>query len=268
MKRAKDIQTKIDRNFIHLVHKHWKKYGRHDLPWRKSITSYRILVSEIMLQQTQVSRVLPKFSLWMKQYPSLNALSHASLKDILILWQGLGYQRRAKALYAIANRKQLFPKRYEDIITLPGIGRYTASAIVAFAHNTLGYPLLETNIRTALVEHFHGTKQVVHDELLYEDLYRLEHYSAVKNIGARFWYYALMDYGAYLKANAVSHNDRVKGYKKQTPYKGSFRELRAKVLFAIAHNQSLPEHIRTKEAVQILVDEGYIHKRGKKYTIL
>jgi A/G-specific adenine glycosylase len=256
-----------DSLFIKRVLAHHKKHGRHDLVWRKKITPYKILVSEIMLQQTQVSRVKEKFILWMKTYPTLTSLSRGDLREVLILWQGLGYQRRVKALYDIAKKEKQVPVSFEKLLELPGVGTYTASAVCAFAYNTFAHPLLETNIRTALIETFHKRETSVSDEELFHDLARLEKNPAVKKVGARTWYYALMDFGAYLKANKISHNTKVKGNRKQSPYKGSLRELRAKTLFAITHKQKLPEDVRLEKVVDALIRERYIEKRGRTYQI-
>lgn len=256
-----------DRACIKAVTSHYKKSGRHDLPWRKGFSPYEILVSELMLQQTQVSRVIPKYEMWMKTYPTLAKLKKASLTDILVIWQGLGYQRRAKALYEIGQNYSSIPKTYNQLIDLPGIGPYTASAIMAFAYDTFGHPLIETNIRTMLIEYFHIGKEGVTDAVLMEDLKRLESYVSVKKQGARHWYLACMDYGAYLKANKISHNQKVKGYTKQSPYKGSLRELRAQTLFAITHKQSLPTDVRLPQVVAELTQEGFIVPHGKGYRI-
>lgn len=256
-----------DRAFIQAVTSHYKKSGRHDLPWRRGFLAYEILVSELMLQQTQVSRVISKYELWMKTYPTLAKLKKASLQDILVMWQGLGYQRRAKALYEIAQKCSSIPKTYNELIELPGIGPYTASAIMAFAYNTLGHPLVETNIRTALIEYFHVGKESVTDTMLMEDLKRLESYVSVKRQGARQWYLACMDYGSYLKTHKISHNQKVKGYTKQSPYKGSLRELRAQALFAITHKKSLPQDKRLTTVLAQLLQEGFIVAQGKTYKI-
>ena len=268
----KQLETHIqarkrDAQFIQRVLLHYKKEGRHDLVWRKKINAYRILVSEIMLQQTQVSRVLPKFEAWMKVYPSLEKLGHATLSDVLKLWQGLGYQRRAKALHEIGKEVKSLPKTYEGLLSFKGIGPYTASAIMAFAYDMFPPHLLETNIRTALIEEFHQGETKVYDGLLYDDLARITKYSSVQKLGARHFYYALMDYGAHLKSKNISHNVKSAHYAKQTPYEGSIRQLRAKVLFAITHKEKLPTDERTNAVVEKLIDEGYILKKGVRYLI-
>lgn len=256
-----------DTVFINRVFAYYKKHGRHDLPWRARISPYRILVSEIMLQQTQVSRVVPKFELWMKKYPSLSVLRKASFRDILVLWQGLGYQRRAKSLHAIAKAYTTVPTSFKAIISLPGVGKYTASAVCAFAYNAFTYPMLETNIRTALIEEYHSNKIKIHDGELYNDLSRLEKNKHVQKMGARVWYYALMDYGAHLKVLRISHNEKSAHHTKQSPYKGSIRELRAKILFAVTHGTKLPRDKRVRGIAQTLVQENYLMKKGKGYII-
>lgn len=256
-----------ENSFIKLVLSYHNQYGRHDLVWRKKITAYRIIVSEIMLQQTQVARVLPKFNQWMTLYPTLKELRIATFKDILILWQGLGYQRRAKTLCDISQSYTRIPSSYEKLLEIKGIGKYTAGAVCAFACNKFTYPLLETNIRTALIEQFHQREDDIHDHILYDDLLRLEKNSRVQKVGARIWYYALMDYGAHLKQQKISHNIKSVHHVKQSPYRGSTRELRAKILFAVTHGNKLPLDDRTETQLKILTKEGYIIQRGSKYII-
>lgn len=265
--KEKSKSKETDKVFVKKVLDFYNAEGRHDLIWRKKINAYRILVSEIMLQQTQVVRVTPKFNAWMKECPTLKKLATASFSDILKLWQGLGYQRRAKALFELSRTINALPKTYEGLIGLKGIGPYTASAIMAFAYDTFPPHLLETNIRTALIEEFHKRKKSIPDNLLYDDLARLNENTQVVKVGARNFYYALMDYGAYLKASKISHNEKSSHYAKQSPYKGSVRELRAKIVFAVAHNKTLPKDERTKEILAKLVTEGYIVKKGRSYSI-
>lgn len=258
---------KQDAQFIKRILLHYKKEGRHDLVWRKKINAYRILVSEIMLQQTQVSRVLPKFEMWMKQFPTLESLGKATFSDVLKLWQGLGYQRRAKALHAIGKEVKALPKTYDALLDLKGIGPYTASAVMAFAYDKFPQHLLETNIRTALIEAFHQGETKVHDGLLYDDLARLTKYASVQKLGARHFYYALMDYGAYLKSQKISHNAKSAHYTKQTPYEGSTRQLRAKIVFAVMHKKALPQDERVASVIESLIKEGYIVRNGRGYAI-
>lgn len=269
MTRRKIKVDSVDKFYIEKILKHYRIHGRHDLVWRKNITPYSVLVSEVMLQQTQVARVVDKFKAWMKIYPSLSALRKSNLRDVLILWQGLGYQRRAKALYSVSLTCFRLPKTFNELLALDGVGTYTASALMAFAYNAFYHPVLETNIRTALIEEFHQGESEIHDGLLYDDLSRLESNESVQKVGARIWYYALMDYGAYLKQNKVSHNTKSKHHSVQSPYKGSHRELRAKVLFAITKGEALPKDKRLNDVLSSLVCEGYVVKNKKgMYSIV
>jgi A/G-specific adenine glycosylase len=266
-RKMKKIIEEKDALFIKSVLDFYKKYGRHDLMWRKKQNAYKVLVSEIMLQQTQVKRVEEKFKVWVEIYPTLQSLKKASLQDILILWQGLGYQRRAKALYQIAKKYIRIPKTFLELCDMPSVGSYTASAVCAFAYNQFSHPMLETNIRTALIEEYHQGEQEIHDGVLYDDLSRLVMNGNIQKVGARVWYYALMDYGAHLKENKISHNIKSKHYVKQSIYKGSLRELRAKVLFAITHQEKLPKDERLLKVLEALIKEGYIIKLGRQYRI-
>ncbi|MBP9867162.1 MAG: A/G-specific adenine glycosylase [Candidatus Pacebacteria bacterium] len=261
------MKNNKDAIFIKKVISFYNRNGRHTLAWRKNITAYKILVSEIMLQQTQVSRVVPKFDMWMNLYPTLASLREATLTDILILWQGLGYQRRAKALHDIAKEYKIIPKDFESLCKLPSVGTYTASAVCAFAYDAFSYPMIETNIRTALIETFHKDKKEINDDILREDLKRIVQNVLIQNMGARKWYYALMDYGAYLKEIKISHNDKSAHYSNQKVYKGSDRELRAKILFAITHKEKIPVDNRTQKILVTLSKEGYIKKVGTTFSI-
>lgn len=269
MTRKKIKVDSIDKLYIEKILKHYRIHGRHDLIWRKNITPYSVLVSEVMLQQTQVARVVDKFKAWMKIYPSLSVLRKSNLRDVLILWQGLGYQRRAKALYSVSLTCFRLPKTFNELLALDGVGIYTASALMAFAYNAFYHPVLETNIRTALIEEFHQGESEIHDGLLYDDLSRLESNESVQKVGARIWYYALMDYGAHLKQNKISHNKKSKHNSIATPYKGSVRQLRAKVLFSITKGLELPNDDRLSYVLEKLIREGYIEKNKEgTYSVI
>lgn len=130
---------------------HWhQKHGRHDLPWRETHDPYAVLVSEFMLQQTTVSTVKPRFADWMQRFPSLSDLALATEEEVLAAWQGLGYYSRARRLHAAAKTIRerhhgIIPTREDALLALPGIGSYTAAAILAFAYN-LHALVLDTNI--------------------------------------------------------------------------------------------------------------------------
>ncbi len=188
--------TKKEKVFAKVVRTYYKQHGRHILPWRKTKNPYRIFVSEIMLQQTQVDRVIPKYKAFLKLFPSLVALADASLGEVLRAWQGLGYNRRAKMLHSCAKEIMesytgKFPKDQKTLLSLPGIGPYTASAVMAFAYNE-PVVLIETNVRTVFIHHFFSDQTDVTDT---EILALVDRTLDRKN--PREWYYALMDYGSY-----------------------------------------------------------------------
>jgi A/G-specific adenine glycosylase len=223
-------QSKINQ-FRRLVWAHYKKQGRHDLPWRKTHDPYRILVSEIMLQQTQVKRVIPFYTEFTRRFPSAHALAQAPLADVLKVWQGLGYNRRAKMLWQAAAHIQ-DAKTIEVLEQLPGVGPYTARAVAAFAYNQ-GVTFVETNIRTVVMHHFFPTKRNVRDA---EVLKILE--KAYPKGRAREWHYALMDYGSFLKQSGVRLNTKSKHYTKQSVFRGSLREARGAILRELARGAS------------------------------
>lgn len=221
------------RRFRELVWKHYAASGRHDLPWRKTHDAYRILVSEVMLQQTQVERVIPYYRNFLKRFPTASVLAKASLADVLREWQGLGYNRRAKMLHAAAEAvveayKGKMPTDAETLRTLPGIGPYTAGAVASFSANADAI-IVETNIRTAVTHHFFPERESVPDADIISTLEKAHPAGQ-----SREWYAALMDYGSHLKRSGVRINARAKGYTKQKPFKGSMREARGAVLKALS----------------------------------
>ena len=261
--------------FIQTVKNHYKKYGRHDLPWRKTADVYHIVVSEIMLQQTQVDRVIPKYTAFLKKFPTVQKLAKAQLADVLALWSGLGYNRRAKYLHqmaqvVISEHKGKLPTTIEGLKTLPGIGPYTAGAIYAFAYNK-PVPMIETNIRTVYIHHFFPTKKSVSDK----DLVKvIEQTLDTKN--PREWYWALMDYGSHLKSTGVKNNAKSKHYIKQSKFQGSKRQIRGVIMREVLKGPTAVQHMlkvldRTKEEVQPVFDdlaqEGFIKKVKGKYWV-
>ncbi len=221
--------TKEEKHFVKTVSKHYKTAGRHDLPWRKTTNPYHILVSEIMLQQTQVARVIPKYKEFLKQFPTVQRLSAAPLGEVLRAWQGLGYNRRAKFLKLAAEvvtneHKGIWPKTYEEILRLPGIGSYTAGAVMNFAYN-LPVPLIETNIRTVYIHHFFKDTEGVADNELLPIIER-----TLDTTNPRVWNWALMDYGSHLKETVGNVSRKSKAYQKQSNFKASNRYIRGIIL--------------------------------------
>jgi A/G-specific adenine glycosylase len=269
MMKRNEIKT-----FQKVVREHYRRHRR-DLPWRKTKNPYRILVSEVMLQQTQVERVLPKYREFLKRFPTPRALARAALSDVLRAWSGLGYNRRAKFLHEAAKMifdhfRGRFPKTAEDIEKLPGVGRYTARAIITFAYNSPEV-FIETNIRTVYLHHFFKNKTDVPDKTI---LPYIEGTLDKKN--PREWYWALMDYGAFLKKKHGNANRRSAHYTKQSKFVGSNRQIRGLIIKTVLSEKSitapaLAKQIKkTAETVQeiadILVREGLLKKTGKKYT--
>lgn len=224
-------------SFRRVVWAHYKKMGRHDLPWRQTHDVYNILVSEIMLQQTQVERVIPFYTKFIKQFGSAKKLAAAPLSDVLKAWQGLGYNRRAKMLHSAA--KELAKTRFDltsessrsnlvsQLESLSGVGPYTARAVAAFACNA-DVIVIETNIRTAIIHHFFSKKKKVSDKEIEKVLKRAAPDVALAKSGE--WYSALMDYGAHLKRSGISHNAKSKTYAKQSTFAGSLRQARGAIL--------------------------------------
>ena len=207
---------------------HYREHGR-DLPWRRTRDPYEILVSEVMLQQTQVSRVLPKYDLFLARFPALSTLAAAPLSAVLTAWQGLGYNRRALALHRAAQtvmdeHRGRLPRSVSELRRLPGIGPATAAAVCVFAY---GHPLvfIETNIRSAFLHHFFRECSTVPDT----DILPLIE-ATLDRDNPRDWYYALMDYGAWVKKTQPNPSRRSKHHTTQTPFRGSRRQLRAQVL--------------------------------------
>lgn len=214
------------------IYQYYRRSGRHDLPWRQTRDPYHILISEVMLQQTQVSRVIPKYQAFLAAFPDLASLAAAPLADVLRIWQGLGYNRRALALKrlaetVVAEHSAELPRDPAALRRLPGIGPATAAALGAFA---FGQPvlLLETNVRAVFLEHFFPQQDGVSDR---EILPLVE--ATLDRRNPRDWYYALMDYGAVLKRGGPNPCRRSQHHSRQSPYAGSHRQLRARVLAAV-----------------------------------
>jgi A/G-specific adenine glycosylase len=264
---------------------HYDRAGRHDLGWRKNPSPYRVVVSEVMLQQTQVVRVEEYFKNWLKQYPSWKALSEASLRDVLLSWQGLGYNRRGKYLHDIAQivtceHKGKLPSDRASLEALPGIGHYTAGSIRAFAFNELDV-LLETNIRTVLFYHLYNYQKhslkSVSDQELFVLLERLIASDTRAKENPRDFYYAMMDYGSHLKQTVGNLNQHSKSYVKQSKFEGSRRQLRATIVRQILAGEQVSKQelysklgkdkILIDELLAELVEEGQIRQHGNIYAV-
>lgn len=259
--------------FQKVVWAHYKKNGRHDLPWRKTRDPYKILVSEVMLQQTQVERVKPFYIKFIRIFPTARRLAATPLASVLQGWQGLGYNRRAKFLHEAAKQvgHGIFPKRPEELEKLSGVGPYTARAVAVFAYNT-NVVLIETNIRTAILHHFFADKKNISDTHIIKILEKV-----LPKGRAREWYAALMDYGAYLKQSGVKLNTKSKHYTKQSAFAGSLREARGAILRELSKGAKTKARLtgllgddrktQLETALNALLAESLIQKRGKVFTL-
>lgn len=246
------------------------------MPWRKTRDPYRILVSEIMLQQTQVDRVRPFYDRFLERFPDIRTLAAAPLREVLILWQGLGYNRRARMLHEAAkaivrDHKGRVPKDIKQLEALPGIGMYTARAVAAFAYNE-DVIFIETNLRTVVIHEFFSGREKVSDAEVIEVLTRV-----FPQGESRKWYAALMDYGAHLKRSGVRINAKSATYTKQAVFRGSNREARGVVLRALTKRGQGRSYLvgilgpeRSDQVVLALdglVAEGLVAKKGRIYAL-
>ncbi len=237
---------------------YYKQNGR-SFPWRKTNDPYKILVSEIMLQQTQAPRVIEKYHSFLKRFPTIKKLAKASTASVLREWQGLGYNRRGLALKNLAvevmkKYNGTLPKKYDELISLPGIGPATAGDLLAFAWNKPAI-VIETNIRTVFIHHFFKDQTNISDQAIIPLIKK-----TLDKKNPRKWYWALMDYGAFLKKTLPNPSRRSRHYTKQSPFRGSNREIRSKILkylllykkqslVTIAHSLSLSPEIIQKNLI-------------------
>lgn len=238
----------------------WYLSNKRDLPWRHTHNPYKILISEIMLQQTQIARVIPKYKQFLAAFPTLSSLAKARPATLLKVWQGLGYWKRALHLRETA-RKILrghggkFPKYPKELQKFPGIGHYTARAIACFAFRN-PEAFLDTNIRRVYLHFFFKKRREVPDE----EILRIAQ-KAVWQKNPREWHYALMDYGNLVLGKKKSINRKSRKYRKQTKFKGSFRFFRAKALsFILAQPRQRISH---KKLVSFL--KNVLKESGAKW---
>lgn len=265
-------------SFVAAVWAYYRVHGRHDLPWRRpepdgTFDPYKILVSEVMLQQTQVPRVIPKYEAFLRRFPTLQAIAEAPLGDVLVAWQGLGYNRRAKYLWQAARmvadeRSGVLPRSVEELSELPGIGRNTAAAILAYAFDER-VVFVETNIRTVFIHHFFKDQTGVPDKAILEFAAQ-----TLDRDNPREWYWALMDYGSYLKQSVGNLSRSSKAYARQAKFAGSERQLRGRVLRLLApapqSKTELLAALGDQRAPGILAQlerEGLVTRTGSQYRL-
>lgn len=258
----------------------FSKLGRREMPWRSeagtkaALNPYFIMVSEIMLQQTQVARVMKKYPLFIERFPTIKALAEAPVSSLLKEWQGMGYNRRALFLKRAAEeiqfrRKGEFPKTTSELEELPGIGPATAAAIYVYSWNKPA-PFIETNIRRVFLHHFFAKSERIADKEL---MPFIEAALDMKN--PREWHYALMDYGTWLKSEVDNPNRRSRHYTKQSRFEGSNRQVRSRILKLILKEGAMKKDTlikaldpkgtdnRVAECLVALEKEGFIGYDGE-----
>ncbi len=270
-----------------LVSKVWQEGRRlyRDLPWRNTRDPYAIMLSEIMLQQTQAARVQKYWARFLDLFPTIDALASAETSLVLEMWQGLGYNRRALALKRCAevcsrDYGGILPRSREELVALPGIGPATAGGILAFAYNEPGV-YLETNVRTVFLHELFPDRDQVADR---EIAPHVERTCSLDD--PRGWYYALLDYGNFLKSTLPNPSRRSKHHSRQSTFEGSRRQKRAELVrvllaqrdvslddlqaalaeFEAAHGRPQPELELTCSIAEDLVKEGFFVKVGDRYS--
>ncbi|MDT8433623.1 MAG: hypothetical protein RQ731_02545 [Anaerosomatales bacterium] len=262
--------------FRERVYAHYREYGRHDLPWRQTRDPYAVLVSEVMLQQTQVGRVVPYYEAWLESFPAPDVLAAAPLEAVLRAWQGLGYNRRAIALVHAAGvvvelHGGEVPRDRDQLLALPGVGPATAAGVRAFA---FGEPdlYLETNVRAVLLHEFFADAEGVPDSELTPLLEVM-----LDRDNPRTWYWALLDYGAHLKRSVPNPSRRSRHHTRQTPFEGSHRQLRAWLLRVVMDlpgstadelaNALGEDAARVEGALDELAADGFLAQEDGQYRV-
>lgn len=225
------------RGFVETVVARGREHYR-DFPWRHETDPYALLVSEVMLQQTQATRVVAHYVRWLEAFPTFEALAAAPLEAVLREWQGLGYNRRAVALKRIAetlvelapaDAHASLPEAESDLTALPGVGPATAAGVRAFAFGKHGV-YLETNVRSVVLHELFPEADGVADSEVSAVVAAAARCAETAGVGAREWNWALLDYGAHLKRIGPNPSRRSAHHSRQTPFEGSRRQMRARLL--------------------------------------
>ena len=255
----------------------YRQEGR-SFPWRETRDPYAILVSELMLQQTQTERVVPKYLAWLEAFPTAADLAAAPFPQVLAAWSGLGYNRRAGYLQSACRQVVqelggVFPSTAKELQRLKGVGAYTAGAVAAFAFNRPEV-FIETNIRSVYLFFFYPDQEKVSDAQLMPLIQ-----ATVYHQDPRRWYYALMDYGAALKKSTANPNRQSRHYSRQSRFEGSLRQARGAIVRQLSLGGNRPQALedlaagagidlyRMQGAAESLVSEGMIMQRGNLYCI-
>lgn len=265
------------RRFRGIIYRYYRDNARRSLPWRNTDNPYHILVSEIMLQQTQIERVLNRYPLFITRFPGFRSLARARPRSLYTVWQGMGYNRRALALKEIARivvrppYHGKLPPDKDELMTLPFVGQSTAGAVAAFAfHQPVVF--IETNIRRVFIHLFFHKQEKVTDSDILPFIER-----TLDRKDPRRWYYALMDYGSALRSLSVNPNLKSANYKKQGAFAGSNRQMRGKILRMISERpdmrvKDLAEKVNASPdkiggIIDELCREGFIKKKGHSITM-
>ncbi len=273
--RTRGLTAQTIRSFQKLIFTHYREHQR-PMPWRRSKNAYRVILSEVMLQQTQVERVLVKYPEFLKAFPDLFSLAKAPLAEVLRIWQGMGYNRRALSLKKLAelvmhDYQGKLPMDPEELVKLPGIGEYSASAIYTFTTNKTSL-FIETNIRRVFIHFFFDDREGIRDN---EIMPLVE--KTLDQHNPREWYYALMDYGVKLKKEVANPNCRSAHYAKQSKFEGSDRQVRGMILKALLKKSGITTAALKRKLTTVpnnfdqilsgLIAEGFIIKAGGKLVI-
>jgi len=268
--RHRGLSQKEGKSFQKVINQYYLQHKR-PMPWRDTVDPYCILVSEFMLQQTQAERVLLKYGPFITRFPDFQTLSRAGLKEVLAAWQGLGYNRRAinlkeTAEEIISRYSGKVPESTEELIQLPGIGKATAGAILAFVFNKPSV-FIETNIRRVFIHFFFQDKKDIQDK---EIMPLVE--KTLDHENPRYWYYALMDYGALLKKQGSNPNRKSAHYSRQAPFEGSNRQARGAILRHLLNNGTMEEYelitllgitpLRGEKIISDLEKDGFLYRCG------
>jgi A/G-specific adenine glycosylase len=252
--------------FVAIIRHYYSEHER-DFAWRRITTPYYVTVSEIMLQQTQTFRVAGKFEAFIAAFPDFATLAAAPTTEVIRLWKGLGYNRRALALQKIAQlvttqHNGSLPTDAATLETFPCIGKATARSILTYAFNQ-PMPFIETNVRTVFIYFFFKGQANVTDAML-EPIVA----AALDQSNPRTWNYALMDYGVMLKKTVGNISRLSAHYAKQSKFEGSDRQVRGMILQALLDQPGIPTHRlpevlakepdRVEKIVADLQREGFI----------
>ncbi len=300
------MNNSIVENFLGMLWEYYKEHGRHDMLWRVNTEPYWVVVSEIMLQQTQVDRVTPKFEAFVHAFPDWYTLADSPQSEVLRLWQGLGYNRRALNLQRTAQMVMKdcsgqLPQTREKLESLPGIGPATAGAVLAYVFDQ-PVVFIETNIRRVIIHHFFEDKESISDMQILPVLEKIVSKINIEEPGSQInfgmtrkgrgqselratsfqpqsFFWAMMDYGTFLKSQVANPNRRSKNYAFQSRFDGSDRQLRGAILklllnqrqakdaelFALASSAKQRDNFET--IVSGLLREGFVVKNDEGYQV-